>query len=804
MAQTIFNKFLFYKTVDAFEDDRDAEAFSPNSIVFVGQEKNTETNPALDEVHFIYTHGRRFDTDFDPATINAAIEALDGRLDTLEAGDTVSGSVAYAVKTLSDTIMGLLGNGFDTTNTVTKKVSDNTSAIATLNGDNTTAGSVAKSIKDAIDALDFTEVDATATGEAIVKVSETNGVVSATKGDIAAAHVTVADSGDKFTATTVEAVLAEIDTAYKAAIAALDFTDTPAVKKVVTGVSEEDGVISVSRKELKSTDKTITITQATTSDDIDFAVNIDGTTILKDANTGVLSVASSALVQYVGDGKTVAVGAESNGEKQISTTIKIAEVTTGLNSNVEQAWDLVDATGTAITGSSRIIVKKDNSFINGKIGHVDDTINASTGAITDGTGNAAIDLIYKNNEGNYVLITVDIEQYLKEAEFKDGLAVNNHQISVKLSSNTESAKYLKIQAITGENGAIELSGIDAAIAAASSSIASKTTGHVTVSSTSDANGTVYTISESDIASDAALTAEETRAKSAETAIDGAIGLTKGADNETRTWTNTTNYNGGSTATVKANMQAIDTQVKTNTDAIATLDGAAIKSIKVNNVDATVSSNAATVTIDGADIKLDGYTKGSDDTAVAATDTINAALGKLENQVDDAEAAAKSYADDITVNGQSQTNQAITIDGGDINVTGYDVKTDAGTGDVAATDTVNAAIKKVETKVDSLTSGSPFVYSNSLNKSTVLKNSNLTAQNESEVAVGKYNVSTSAKTQFSVGIGVANAQKNGFEVQNDGTIIIYPYKTTNNVKSFNSTSAILQEILSNEIDWYEGD
>lgn len=39
MAQTIFNKFLFYKTVDAFEDDRDAEAFSPNSIVFVGQEK---------------------------------------------------------------------------------------------------------------------------------------------------------------------------------------------------------------------------------------------------------------------------------------------------------------------------------------------------------------------------------------------------------------------------------------------------------------------------------------------------------------------------------------------------------------------------------------------------------------------------------------------------------------------------------------------------------------------------------------------------------------------------------------------
>ena len=249
------------------------------------------------------------------------------------------------------------------------------------------------------------------------------------------------------------------------------------------------------------------------------------------------------------------------------------------------------------------------------------------------------------------------------------------------------------------------------------------------------------------------------------------------------------------------MQAIDTQVKTNTDAIVTLNGEAIKSIKVNNVNATISSNAATVTIDGSDIALTGYTAKENATSsdVAATDTVNEAIAKLEDQVIAAEAAAKSYADGITVNGQSQTSQAITIEADDIDIqTGYaKAATDA---DINAGDSISEAFGKVEKKIDNINSGSPFEYTNVSNKSTVLKGSNLTAQNVSEVAVGKYNVSTSGKTQFSVGIGAANAQKNGIEVQNDGTIIIYPYASDG---TFSTTSAILQEILHNEIDWYEG-
>ena len=97
--------------------------------------------------------------------------------------------------------------------------------------------------------------------------------------------------------------------------------------------------------------------------------------------------------------------------------------------------------------------------------------------------------------------------------------------------------------------------------------------HLTITSSTDTatNTKTYTIGENNIASASDLTTEVARAKSAETAIDGAVGLTKGANDETRTWTPTTNY-GGSTTSVKGNMQALDTQVKANADDIDTLEG----------------------------------------------------------------------------------------------------------------------------------------------------------------------------------------------------------------------------------------
>ena len=66
-------------------------------------------------------------------------------------------------------------------------IGQNTAAIATLNGAATVNGSVAKSVKDAIEALDVAQVGGT--GKVITTVSETNGKISATAIDLKAENV---------------------------------------------------------------------------------------------------------------------------------------------------------------------------------------------------------------------------------------------------------------------------------------------------------------------------------------------------------------------------------------------------------------------------------------------------------------------------------------------------------------------------------------------------------------------------------------------------------------------------------------
>ena len=80
------------------------------------------------------------------------------------------------------------------------------------------------------------------------------------------------------------------------------------------------------------------------------------------------------------------------------------------------------------------------------------------------------------------------------------------------------------------------------------------------------------LNDADVKLDTALKAEVERAKNAEGEIDAAIGLTKGGDNETRTFTPTTNYGGAGTesaaTSVMDNMQKLDTQLKKVTDDLA--------------------------------------------------------------------------------------------------------------------------------------------------------------------------------------------------------------------------------------------
>lgn len=111
----------------------------------------------------------------------------------------------------------------------------------------------------------------------------------------------------------------------------------------------------------------------------------------------------------------------------------------------------------------------------------------------------------------------------------------------------------------------KIQALDVKATKAHTEVVAKAEGHVTVAVADSTDGThkVVTISENDIASASALTAEVTRAKAAEDKIEASVGLAADGSHVTTNG----NYTSGAT-TVVGEIAALDTQVKANADAIA--------------------------------------------------------------------------------------------------------------------------------------------------------------------------------------------------------------------------------------------
>ena len=107
-----------------------------------------------------------------------------------------------------------------------------------------------------------------------------------------------------------------------------------------------------------------------------------------------------------------------------------------LGDNVRAAYKLIDIDDN-IHGAI-IKIYKDSSLLSVYLGHVDDVLTdedpqtheSPTSAITEGSGDAALCFIYELQDGNYKLVAIDVESFLTENEFADGLQVNDHVVSV--------------------------------------------------------------------------------------------------------------------------------------------------------------------------------------------------------------------------------------------------------------------------------------------------------------------------------------------------------------------------------------
>lgn len=262
------------------------------------------------------------------------------------------------------------------------------------------------------------------------------------------------------------------------AIKDLDVAEIGESGKYVQKVSETDGKISATIKTLvKSGDKVLTFSE----DGIDATLTLkkvsaeswvyaSNTKYSRDASKdGLDTTIPDYIYAWTSDDnytmysntETPVVGDTLKKTRQPFNFVGTAEI-----SEVHLASPAV-ATQYQLQGKNgevlgdTINIYKDQLLKTAQIGHVDDTINATTGVITSGTGNTALDLVFSvyNQETethSYTLVTIDIEAFLTENEFGDGLQVNNHKVSVKKDATSED--FLSVSA----NG-IKVSGIKQAI-----------------------------------------------------------------------------------------------------------------------------------------------------------------------------------------------------------------------------------------------------------------------------------------------------------------------------------------------------
>ena len=451
-----------------------------------------------------------------------------------------------------------------------------------------------------------------------------------------------------------------------AAISNLDKADTAVDGQYVSAVSEADGIITVTRTDLPSltevggTGKVITSVSQSKGAVTASAIDLNASNVAATASNG-----DDAHVAV--EGATVAAQIESLAKSIKTTTSKAktysvaaisGEELAALGTNVKEAFKLVDKDG--VQAGDTIKIYKDSSL-------KEVALNGQT-----------LNFTYILADGSESTVGVDVSNFLAESEFKNGLEVVDHVVNVKVDAASEG--FLTV----GADG-VKLSGVQTAINTAANKAATEVVedavGHVTVTKTAGSNGqAIYTIGENDIASDTDLSAEVTRAKAAEDAIEAGVGLSAdgayetpagnhylagansvmeaivkldtqayaeagnltseanarkavtGVDANSYSADTTTNYLTKATDLMDADKK-LDAQIKANADAISNLQTATnvVKTLTVNKVNATVSNNHADVTIGGANIELTGYTAPNGG-AILSTNTVNQAIYALEDQL----------------------------------------------------------------------------------------------------------------------------------------------------------------------------
>ena len=383
-------------------------------------------------------------------------------------------------------------------------------------------------------------------GKFIQSVKEEKGVITAVEADLTAAAVAYDKTSDKViaNATDVSAAIKELDAKVAAnKDAELTYKTVKLTAEEVTAlgdvnVKEAYKVVSVNKEGTKTTVGDIIKIYKDSA-----LVSIDYTEVNDKSKKG-------QFLKYV---YTLADGTEKTVYVDMSKLVDQAEVEKGIQ---------------AIDGKLSIKIAEGNEadFLtvdaNGlKLSGVQTAIDNAQKAVQDKL-DAEITRATQAEEANKTAIGVNAAAIAK----LNGDKTTNGSVAKAVA---DAKKELLGDAAAEYNtlGKLEdkIQALDDKATKAHTEVVAKAEGHVRVAVANSTDGThkVVTISENDIASAAALTAEINRAKAAEDKIEASVGLaTDGSHVKTNG-----NYTSGAT-TVVGEIAALDRQVKANADAIA--------------------------------------------------------------------------------------------------------------------------------------------------------------------------------------------------------------------------------------------
>lgn len=315
-------------------------------------------------------------SDDNDATIMAALETAIG-----EGGD-----VATQITTAINALKGTLSNtDAATLEAVNDELDGIDSALETLNGSDSTAGSVAKAVKDGIAALDYTiPVESHTEGKPVIAVSQTDGVIAVTEGNIKADYVTV-DWGQNDPVSNTANVQASLDELY-GLIGQTQQGGEVAVYKTINDVPTKVNAIAADGSTYTIKQGTSTVATINIARDMVVSqgavVTADGTET--DVPTGTTLVTGKKYVRLViansTDGKNIYIPVDelyddytfTDGD-EIDFTESDNEVTASIKTGSIAKTKLTTALQNEISAAATVVNAKSS-------GHVQVSVTAASGA----------------------------------------------------------------------------------------------------------------------------------------------------------------------------------------------------------------------------------------------------------------------------------------------------------------------------------------------------------------------------------------------------------------------------------------